>query len=223
MERFEADEIIKKSEKEKSDITNTATSVVEWLLSKENIEHLYKRSELASNIHSKFDVDEDTAKQSLSSLVGDGVDPVQQVVHGGERYVGILDYRVYDDCGAYGYIDFDDVNGRRKRLVCSRCVEKEDHVKNIVKATEGEETCPEDCSWGLLKEKIKSHYDSSHSVDPSSIEPGASLLQGTSISSNLVMHLGIGGSGSGFNVDSVDGFDINKDGSDGSGIISFKT
>jgi len=142
---------------------------------------------------------------ALSDVVGDIVDPLQQILREGERYVGIIEYREYPSEGAYGYIDFDDKYGERKRVVCARCVETEEFDDNISHATEGEGSVPDSASWNQLLNTVTSHYTKSHTEAPINIEVGASLLSGTTIAGNESWHAGNDGSGSGLDADVLQG------------------
>jgi hypothetical protein len=75
-------------------------------------------------------------------------------------------------------------------VVCARCVEKHRYDENITHATQGEGSSKPDATWQGLLDKVTSHYATNHSAAPSKIEPGASLVSGTTISGNTAFHAG---------------------------------
>lgn len=153
----------------------------------------------------ELNITEKEANRAISYTVGDIVDPVQQIINTDGRYVGVIEYKVFNEEGAYGYVDFDDVKGRRKRVVCARCVEQHKYDHNITHATQGEGSSDTDSDWQDLLNKVTSHYADSHSKPPKNIEPGASLVSGTTISGNISFHVGNDGPGSGLDADTVGG------------------
>jgi hypothetical protein len=75
-------------------------------------------------------------------------------------------------------------------VVCARCVEKHTYDENITHATQGEGSSNSDATWQQLLNKVTSHYATQHTTSPSHIEPGASLVSGTTISGNTAFHSG---------------------------------
>ena len=216
-------ELIKQVEQEQQTRGELAKEALRWFLQDSNVEELHPRPDAAADIAEELGIEASQANRAISDTVGDIVDPVQQIRVNGNKYVGVIEYRLYQEEGAYGYIDFDDLKNERKRVVCAKCVEEATHDGQVVHATQGEGSSNSNATWDQLLNKITSHYAQSHTEVPSEIEPGASLNNGTTISGNISWHGGNDGSSSGLHADKVDGYDIQKDGSDGNGIINFKT
>lgn len=185
--------------------SNAAKDAVEWFLADDRVGEMLPRREAIRALAEHMDSSLEAAAVAISDTVGDIVDPVQQMIVPSGRYVGVLGYEVYSDAGAYGYIDYDDRKRDRKRVVCARCVEKHDYDEQITHATQGEGTCPDDATWEQLLARITSHYTNEHTQGPDEIEPGASLLSGTTISGNQTWHAGNDGLGSGLSADVVEG------------------
>lgn len=190
MEAVDPDEVIGQAGEEQRQRSGWARDALRWFLENDRLGELYPRGEAVVGISTHLDVDEETANNVISALVGDIVDPVQQVMADGERYVGIIDYRVYEDEGAYGYVDYDDRLGKRARVVCARCVEEHTLDEHITHATQGEGSSSADASWEVLLNKVTSHYAKEHDHGPEEVEPGASLLSGTTISGSTAWHDG---------------------------------
>jgi len=190
MKSYEPESLIQEKESEQENISDLAVEALEWFIDDEHVGEMYPRNELVDELKYFLSVDSPTAENVVSSLVGDIVDPVQQINTELGKYVGAIEYNEYPDSGAYGYIDFDDTRGKRKRVVCSRCVEIYDHDNQITNATEGEGTSPHGATWSQLTDKIEKHYRDAHSQDPDEIKVGASLLSGTTISGQTTWHDG---------------------------------
>ena len=190
MKSYDPESLIQEKETEQDNISGLSVEALEWFLDDENVGEMYPRDQLADKLKYYLKVDEATAQKVITSLVGDIVDPVQQINTELGKYVGAIEYKEYPESGAYGYMDFDDTRGKRKRAVCSRCVEIFDHDNQITNATEGDGTSPHGATWDQLIEKIEQHYENAHRQDPSDIEVGASLLSGTTISGQPAWHDG---------------------------------
>jgi len=225
MEGVDPESLFEDVKEEQNRRTQNATEVIEWFLQEENIGEMYPRSSIVDEISDELSLPATQANVALSDVVGDIVDPLQQILREGERYVGIIEYREYPSEGAYGYIDFDDKYGERKRVVCARCVETEEFDDNISHATEGEGSVPDSASWNQLLNTVTSHYTKSHTEAPANIEVGASLLSGTTIAGNESWHAGNDGSGSGLSADSLRNASIQIDGTEISSTdtINFQT
>jgi hypothetical protein len=189
MESKNPTELIEKVQQEQQKRSELAADALQWFLDG-NVQELFPRSDVADELCEELDITEKEANTAISDTVGDIVDPVQQVVNGKEKYVGVIDYKIFNDEGAYGYIDFDDLKGERKRVVCAKCVEDCTYDSNVNHATQGEGTSNVDATWQQLLNKVTSHYVTQHSIAPSSIKPGASLLSDTTISGNTAFHQG---------------------------------
>jgi hypothetical protein len=187
-----------------------ASDVVRWFLDG-HVGELYPRADVVAELSDALDISGNEATTALSDVVGDIVDPVQQLSTAGKKHVGIIEYTVFSAAGAYGYIDFDDRKGKRKRVVCARCVEKHEYDEQISHATQGEGSSPPDASWQHLLNNVTSHYADTHTSSPEAIEPGASLVSGTTISGNTAFHNGNDGSGSGLTADGVSVFQSTSD------------
>lgn len=166
---------------------------------------LFSRSEAIQIVQDECEISEQVAAQTLSALVGDLVDPVIQLPVKGDRYVGVVEYNEYS--GAYGYVHYDDVNGRARRVVCAQCVTEADTDREVTHATAGTGSFDPDASFNDLCGAIHEHYEDEHDVMPDDVETGASLLSGTTISGNTAWHAGNDGSGSNLAADTVDGLD----------------
>jgi hypothetical protein len=137
-------------------------------------------------------------RESIVELVNDSVDPVQQVILDGERYIGVIDYREHD--GWYEYTRWDDSNGKVNIGVCARCVQKAEKVSQVSR-TVGDST-------EKAREKFRKHYRKEHTRKPDEIETGATLLSGTTIGGNEAIHVGMDGDGSGVDTDFVLGSEV---------------
>lgn len=189
MEEKDPTELIREVQSEQQQRRERAVSALEWFLDG-RVGEFYPRDEVAETLSAVLDVETPVADTAIADVVGDVVDPVQQVVKDRSRYVGILDYRVFEDAGAYGYVDFDDRKGKRKRVVCARCVEKHDYDELVRHATQGEGTVPPDATWDALVDVVTDHYTEAHTHPPDQIEPGASLVNGTTVGGNTAYHTG---------------------------------
>lgn len=189
MEQKDATELIREVQSEQQQRRERAVSALEWFLDG-RVGKFYPRDKVAEALSAALDVETPVADTAIADVVGDVVDPVQQVMKDRSRYVGILDYRVFEEAGAYGYVDFDDRKGERKRVVCARCVEKYDYDELVRHATQGEGTAPPDATWDTLVDVVTDHYTDAHTHSPDQIEPGASLVNGTTIGGNTAFHTG---------------------------------
>lgn len=190
MESYDPEELINQVENEQQETSDLASKAVQWFLDEQRIGQFYPRDEVIDELSDHLDVTVGKSTAALTSVVGDIVDPVQQIIAGGTEYIGIVEYNIYSDEGAYGYTHIDDVLGEQNRVVCARCVEKETLDANVTHATQGEGTSDHDATWNQLLNKITSHYADAHTKAPEDIEPGASLLDGTTISGNVSLHFG---------------------------------
>jgi len=189
MDSWNPDELITEVKEEQQTRGELATEALQSFLDG-NVGELFPRGDVVDRLSDELDITNRQANTALSDTVGDIVDPVQQIVKGNKKYVGVIDYKIFNDEGAYGYVDFDDRKGKRKRVVCARCVEKHTYDENINHATQGEGSSNVDATWQQLLNKVTSHYAAQHTTSPSHIEPGASLVSGTTISGNTSFHAG---------------------------------
>lgn len=135
------------------------------------------------------------SRDEIVRVVDDSVDPVQQVIVDGEKYIGVIEYEEHD--GWYEYTRWDDAIGEINMGVCANCVQEADSVGEVSK-TIGD-------SSDTASEKFVRHYRDEHSESPDEIETGATLVSGTTINSNTAIHLGNDGSGSNVDADFVRG------------------
>ena len=219
----------------------------------------FGRKEAREEIGKELEVDENTAGAVIAQLVSDKVDPIVQVATDDEKFVGVAEFHEFD--GAYGYLEYDDAIGARRRVVCQQCVNDSDFDNEVTHATEqspdpGSSTFKQDVEYTDLVGKVHSHYQDEHESMPTEIATGATLASGTTIGGNTSFHAGNDGPGSGLdadtidgqnryqdseartavsgssidgtnfsnvNADEIDGFDVQKNGTDGTGIIISKT
>lgn len=205
MESHDPISIANQAQEESQRVNSLAEDVLHWFLSDEHVGNVYPRDNVVEELQGELDVGSALANRALAATVGDIVDPVQQITVQGGVFVGVVDYKVYSDEGAYGYVHFDDSKGKQKRVVCARCVQKEETDTNITHATQGEGTANDDATWKQLRNKVTSHYASSHSKAPDEIEAGATLLSGTTIAGNTAFHAGNDGEGSGLDAEFLQG------------------
>lgn len=205
-ERVDPDAIIERAQSERDNITEDAVQAYTWF--ERHLGELFPRGEAIDSIASVLGCDRGWANRVLSDLVGDGVDPVQQVRADGTSYVGIIDFDSFPDAGAYGFTLYDDVKGKRKRVVCARCVEQADTPSDVGHATAGDGSLPEDADFDTLLNRVTSHYAKHHEKPPEEIEVGASLVSGTTIDSNTAWHAGNDGVDSGLDADVVQDRDL---------------
>lgn len=151
---------------------------------------LFGRNEAVSTIEEQLDVERDVAKKLLVELVGDSVDPVVQVPVNDERYIGVIDYREGDFW--YGYTDYHDHFGRRKKGVCAACVHENNLDRDVAYAAEYEGALKDgDASWEDVESLLETHFRNEHpNVSVEDVKTGASLLSGTTIAGNTTIHTG---------------------------------
>jgi hypothetical protein len=156
----------------------------------ENEGKLFERREALDAICTKLNIEKRLAQSVVSGLVGDTVDPVIQVPKEGSRYVGVVEYEEFD--GAYGYVSFHDSLGKRRRVICQKCVNEATVDTEVTHATAGDPkgSFGKSASYEELVAGIHEHYDNAHDVVPSDIETGASLASGTTIGGNTAYHFG---------------------------------
>lgn len=193
------DKILEEAQQHRDNISSNIREASN-LFHKDGGRHMTKEDAL-DMLQRELGVSIEVASGILSELVGDIVDPIVQIPTRGEKYVGILEYKEFE--GAYGYLDYDDVLGERKRVVCQQCVNEAETDKEVTHATEGgkESSFQEGSSYRLLVRGIHSHYDNAHDVMPEEVETGATLISGTTIGGNEAFHKGNDGKGSGLNAD----------------------
>jgi len=168
---------------------------------------LVTREAATDAIADRYNWTRDRAVGAIRSLVSDTLDPVQLVVSDDQRYVGIIDYEPSQEHGGYGFEEYDDVQGRRKVVVCGKCVEEYDTASEPFRVVEGVGRHGDGCDYEPLFEHLGEHYSAAHTDGAEAVEVGASLVSGTTVAGNTAFHAGNDGSGSGLDSDTVDGKD----------------
>lgn len=151
---------------------------------------MFARPDAVTQIADELAISESVADDIVAQLVGDTVDPVIQVMADGTRSVGVVEFNEFD--GAYGYVAFDDLFGRGKRVVCQQCVNDATTDAEVTHATENDPhgSFADGASWDELVGAIHDHYDAAHERVPAEIETGATLATGTTIGTNTAWHAG---------------------------------
>jgi hypothetical protein len=200
----EATEILEQAETEHSRVYDHLRDAADWFHDREG--EMFERAEARDALADDLDVDDGVAQSLIAELVGDDVDPITQASVNRTKYVGVAEYKEFD--GAYGYLDYHDIQGKRKRVICAQCVHEATYDTEVTHATAGdpEGSFSPNASYSELLEGVHDHYEKVHDgVIPSTVEPGASLVSGTTIGGNTAWHAGNDGDGSGLDADTVDG------------------
>lgn len=199
---MKAEELLEETEPIQKQVKPHLREVADWFHNHEG--DMFKREEAAERVADEFDLDDDLALHVVRNLVSDVVDPIVQVSTRGTKYVGVVEFKEFD--GAYGYVDYDDVKGKRKRVVCAQCVHEAEYDTEVAHATQGVGSFCEKAQYVDLISGIHKHYERAHDKEPEKVETGASLVSGTTIGGNEAWHAGNDGSGSGLIADDVAGF-----------------
>lgn len=209
------EDVLEKAEAEREELEGHIRDAAEWFHDREG--KVFERPEAQGFIADKLDIDHSVAGQLIGELVGDTVDPVIQIPVENGRYVGIIDYVEFDV--AYGYVDYHDRLGKRKRVVCAQCVHTSTYDTEVTHATGGDPqgSFDRNADYDDLYAAVKEHFENAHDVPPSTVETGASLASGTTIGGNTSWHAGNDGSGSGLAADHVDGHNVYVQSSEPSG------
>jgi len=170
---------------------------------------LFERSEALDTLTDELDCSRRTAGAVLAELTGDTVDPIVQIRSDEAQYYGIVEYVEFDD--AYGYIEYDDITGEHKRVVCAQCVHDVDVDTAVAHATAGDPSGQfgdqPNADYDELHQAVREHYTAAHRTTPDTVETGANLASDTTIGGNKSWHAGNDGSNSGLNADTLDGND----------------
>jgi len=177
----------------------------------------FERGEAIAQLSDELSIEQDIAGQVIAELVGDIVDPVVLSAVDGEKYVGVVEFEEFD--GAYGYVDYHDVRGPDKRVVCQQCVNEASLDTQVAHATAGDPsgTVASGADYDELLDIVHEHYADSHEVVPKDVSTGATLASGTTIGGNESWHAGNDGSGSGLDADVLQGNDPSSFASDNHG------
>jgi len=202
------DEVISKASLEKDAIQDNIREVADWFHDNEG--DMFKRDDVIDTLSEQVNIEcpdhielETFTNKLMSSLVGDHVDPVQQISNMQGKYVGVIQYDEHD--GFYTFKEYHDIEGEYVRGVCAGCVHQSTKSSEpFTRHTGNFGNEPIDGSIGELCEVMKTHVDTVHE-DVENIETGATLASGTTISSNTAYHAGNDGVGSGLSADDVDG------------------
>jgi len=215
---YDPDEILTGAETELQEVQDSIRAAANWFHEHEG--KMFERREAVDLLQEHLDVREKLAQRLVSNLVSDTVDPVVQATNDSGRFVGVVEYDEYD--GVYTYLDYHDVFGKRKRAVCVQCVKEATVDTEVTHATENDPngSFSSGASYEQLVTAVHNHYEQEHNVVPQDVETGASLATNTTIGGNTAFHQG---NENLINADEVDGYDVQKNGSDTSGVINFKT
>lgn len=213
VDTHDPEEVLNEAKRERKESIENAQEALKFFL--EEIDGLIEWGDVESELATYIGITRKEAKDALAQIVGDIVDPVQQIGAGEDRFVGIIDFVEFPDAGAYGYTHYSDTHGRRNRVVCAKCIQEKESDSEVAHATQGEGTNAEHATWEQLLNKVTSHYADAHESAPEEIDIGASLVSGTTIGGNQAWHNGNVTGGS--NV-SISGQDISIDQGDGSGL-----
>lgn len=197
MEGKNPEDLINQAEEQKHRVANDSLEVFSWF--SDDSGEMFLASKVVEAISEDFNWESQRVRRAITGLVDDTLDPVQQLVLNGTAHIGIIEYKEFQDFGGYGFLEYDDTLGQRKNVVCAKCVSEKQYTSEPFRAVEGYGRHPEPCSYNHLLEHLEQHYSESHSDRPDEIQVGASLVSGTTISSNTAIH---GGNQSDFGVDS---------------------
>lgn len=198
------------NEKKKKDKQN-AEIVLKWFIERSG--EMFEWEDCIDSISEDLDINREETSRAIIELTDDSVDPVQMVPLPDKRYVGCLDY--IEGEGWYGFEEYHAKYGRRKNVVCAKCVSEGMEVSDVFNPVDGEgrfhvdapdieDMTPEEkkklsttsgepsgASYEELSEIIKDHYEERHpETEMEDIEVGASLASGTTINSQTAWHDG---------------------------------
>lgn len=180
------DEVIKKAEQRKEKVYDHIRDAAEFFHEYEG--ELLERNEAKQSLVNELSVEPDIAGELITQLTGDLVDPVIQVNTPGKSHVGVIDYTEGE--GWYGYVEYDDIKGESRTVVCAQCVHESDQDNEVTYAREGVGSFADgEYNYDELSSVVKDHY-SEHDVTPGEVETGATLLSGTTIGGQTAWHDG---------------------------------
>lgn len=215
MQTVDSDTAIGLSAARQKQIREDAVEVFEWFrewYDAEDESLVLRRDALpviASDLGWESDDEEpdiERVNRALSQLLTDKPDPVIQIIRPDGKFVGIADFGVWEDAGAYGFHYLaDGADAAKPAVVCGRCVEVCDDHQSVTMAIAGEGRHNADAGYGTLRDAITSHIVSAHECPPEDVTPAANLTSPTNIGGNEAFHKGNDGPGSGLNADTVDG------------------
>lgn len=180
------DDILTEAEQQREQINSALRDVADWFHNHEG--KLFEREDAIDLLVDDLDLEQLTAEHTLANIIGDTVDPVVQVSSKDKRHVGIVEFNKHE--GAYSYLNYDDVRGKEKRVVCAQCVHEKEKDSNVAHATAGQGSNENDASYTDLLETVHAHYEQAHDTVPEEVETGASLVSGTTMGGNQAWHDG---------------------------------
>jgi len=191
MEKVDPTDAVSQAQAEQKQRTNDSAAAFRWFRRHyEEDGTLVSREDAVGAVAEECNISSDRARGAVRGLVSDILDPVQLVIQGGERYVGILDYTPFESEGGYGYVEYDDLRGECKNLVCGKCVEEYEYDSEPWRAVEGVGRHDVGVEWGPMLDHLTEHYVSEHTSPPEEVEVAASLVSGTTIAANTAYHGG---------------------------------
>jgi hypothetical protein len=193
-----AEQVFEKAENEIDDIENYIRDAAD--LFHEHEGEMFERNEARELLEDRLNIDSKTASKIIGELVGDCVDPIVQVKNSDGKFVGVVEFRELE--GAYGYIDYDDLTGKKRKLVCAECVNTEERDSEVMQVSGQIGQKSENKSYNSLLDKIHEHYREEHENKPEEVKTGATLASGTTVGGNKVIH---SGNQSSFNITSFSG------------------
>jgi len=196
----QAEDIIQKAEERRKRRRELLRPVAEFFHDNEGT--LFERYEAVNKLIESDEIDfgdERILHQVISNLASDRVDPVQNIVNDSKKLIGVIEYTEHDYW--YEYVGHDDINGRVNVGVCAQCVKEKTSDTNVAK---GIGTTEE------LSEKIHNHYKKNHTESPNTVSTGATLVSGTNVAGNKLIHTGNDGTGSGLDADKFRGNNIDN-------------
>jgi len=193
----DATEVIEQSEQEKQEVYSYVDDVAEYFIERDG--ELFEVDEAVQDVSDEFGVSQRVASQILRELYSDIVDPVIRVPRSGTSYVGVVEYVERD--GWYGYIHYDDIDGKVRRGVCAK-----DVLEGVKDSEVGYADRDPSVGWDEIDEVFEEYYNDAYpDVDRTevNVEVGASLLSGTTVGGNTVSIDGHDHTGESINPQSV--------------------
>jgi hypothetical protein len=188
VETHDPEKVLDEAERERKESIENAQEALKFFI--EEVDGLIEWEDVESELAEYLGIEQSKAKRALTQIVGDIVDPVQQIGTAEDRYVGIIEFSEFSDAGAYGYTHYSDTHGRRNRVVCAKCVKEKESDSEVSHATQGEGTNSKNATWEQLLNRVTSHYADAHDSAPKEIDIGASLISGTTMGGNQAWHNG---------------------------------
>lgn len=182
----DAEKILSKAEEKRTATDDYVRDVANYFHQNEG--KLFREGNALATIMDEFNLSVSESKDVLAAVIGDLVDPVVQLQTNNDRYVGVIEYNEYD--GAYGYITYNDVLGKVRRVVCAQCVAESERDSEVAHATEGKGSFEMGTSFDELLSAVHEHYEQSHDTVPKDVTTGADLRQGTTIADKTAYHTG---------------------------------